>query len=143
MRKYSQIYIHIWLYGYSPSCRFCDFWCCWGLGVVPVGHHFYTAILQKGACWDVQVTHHIIADTPQNRMDCIIVEIFYYEVYTPSPSWRDLLEILDYGRPNVSPTSSEAARSVWVIADRATWRQQHAISVVNSGLVGGKQSPQK
>ena len=80
--------------------------------MVPGGHHCYGAILQKGACCDVEVAQHIITDPPQNRMDRIIVKFYYYELYPPSPSWRDLLEILDYGRPNISPTSAEAARSV-------------------------------
>ena len=84
--------------------------------MVPGGHHCYGAILQKGVCCDVEVAQHIIANTPQNRMDCIILKLSYYEVYDPSTSWRDLLDILDYGRPNVSLTSAEAERS-HIIAD--------------------------
>ena len=111
--------------------------------MVPGGHHCYGAILQKGVCCDVEVAQHIIADTPQNRMDCIILKLSYYELYGPSTSWRYLLDILYYGRPNVSSTSTEAERSVWVISDRVTWIHQHLTLMVNSGLVGGKQSPQR
>ena len=111
--------------------------------MVPGGHHCYVPILQNGACCDVEVAHCIITDPPQNMMDRIIVKFNYYEVYAPPSSWRDLFEILDYGRPNVSLTSAEAEQSVWVIADRATWIHHHVTLMVHSGLVDRKQRPKR